>query len=125
MYGAQLNRQPGPVNEEALQMLRDKGVRKFTEVIAADDYLLGKSLRIHHRQDEIDPDLKLYAAYLQINSPDLGTHFFVPTDFIQEFNSGKNQLVLSVPMSVVEEEQWSRFPTFVVGHVEKIEELPE
>ena len=125
MYGAPLNRQPGPVNEEALQMLRDEGVRKYTEVVTSDDYSLGRALRIHLRQEEINPDLKLYAAYLQVSSRDLGTHFYVPTEFIDQYDSMAGRLLLSVPLSVVEEEQWNRNPTFVAGHIENIEELAQ
>lgn len=125
MYGAQLNRQPGPVNQEALQMLRDKQLKKYTEVVTSDDYLLGTALRIYHRQDEINPDLKLYAAYLDVSSRELGTHFYIPTEFIREYSTANGRLVLSVPLSGVEEEQWSRNPTFIAGHLESIEDLAE
>ncbi len=123
MHGAQLNRQPGPLNEEALQMLRDEKVKKFTNVLTSDDYALGVALRIHLRQDDIDPELKLYAAYLEVNSRDLGTHFYVPAEFIQDYSPTDKQLTLSVPLSVVGEEQWGRNPTFIAGHLENIEEL--
>ena len=123
MFGAKLNRQPGPLNEDALQMLRDQKVKKFTNVLTSNDYLLGMAIRIHHRQDEIDPDLKLYAAYLEVSSRDLGTHFYIPAEFIQEYEPSRGQLVLSVPLSIVEDEMWSREPTFIAGNLENIEQL--
>jgi len=125
MFGAKLNRQPGPLNEDALQMLRDENVKKLTEVETSDDYPLGAALRIHLRQDEINADLKLYAAYLEVSSPNLGTHYYVPTEFVQEYSPTTARLILSVPLSLVETEQWSREPTFIAGHLEKTEELAE
>jgi len=38
MFGANLNKQPGPLNEEALQMLRDQNVKKFTGVETLDGF---------------------------------------------------------------------------------------
>jgi hypothetical protein len=53
MFGAKLNRQPGPLNEDALQMLRDKGLKKFTSVVSSDDQLLGTTTHLLLRQDEM------------------------------------------------------------------------
>lgn len=121
--GANLNKQPGPLNAEALQMLRDQNVKKFTVVETSDGFNLGRALRIHLRRDDINPDLKLYAAYLQVNSPILGSHYFIPTDFIKEYKPEEGKLILSVPEKDVEEEMWNRDPSFIVGHLSEIEEL--
>lgn len=123
MFGAKLNRQPGPLNQDALQMLRDEKVKKYTQVVTSDDFLLGVALRIHHRLEEIDPDLKLYAAYLQVSSRDLGTHFYIPTEFIKEYDPAGGKLILSVALEIVEDEIWSREPTFIAGELGEIEEL--
>ena len=125
MYGAKINRQPGPLNENALQMLRDKQLKKFSKVVTADDILLGNAVHIRLRQDEANADLKLYAAYLDVASIDLGTHFYVPTEFIQEYDPEAGQVLLSVPFSVVQDELWNREPSFVAGQLEEIEELAE
>jgi hypothetical protein len=125
MYGAKINRQPGPLNENALQMLRDKQLKKFSKVVTADDKLLGNAVHIRLRQDEANADLKLYAAYLDVASIDLGTHFYVPTEFIQEYDPEAGQVLLSVPFSVVQDELWNREPSFVAGQLEEIEELAE
>ena len=37
MTGPKLNRQPGPLNEDALQMLRDKQLNKFSKVVTSDN----------------------------------------------------------------------------------------
>ena len=125
MYGAKINRQPGPLNENALQMLRDKNLKKFSKVVTSDDNMLGNAVHLRLRQGEANVELKLYAAYLDVASIDLGTHFFVPTDFVQQYEPESNQVMLSVPFSVVQEENWNREPSFVAGHLEKIEDLAE
>jgi len=125
MFGAKLNRQPGPVNENALQMLRDKGLKKYSEVKTKDGQLLGSALHLRLRQDEVDADSKLYAAYLEVASLELGTHFYVPTDFVLDYDPEKSQVSLSVPFSTVQDESWNREPTFIAGHQEGTEELAE
>ena len=125
MYGAKINRQPGPLNEDALQMLRDKQLKKFSKVVTADDNFLGNAVHIRLRQDEVNADLKLYAAYLDVASLELGTHFFIPTEFIQEYDPEAGQVLLSVPFSVVQQENWNREPSFVAGNLGEIEELAD
>ena len=125
MSGAKLNRQPGPVNEDGLQMLRDKGLKKYSEVVTSDGQLLGTALHLRLRQDEVDAELKLYAAYLEVASLELGTHFYVPTDFIHEYDPEKGQVTLSVSFSTVQDEIWNREPMFIAGHQEETEALAE
>lgn len=125
MFGSKLNRQPGSLNEDALQMLRDKKLKKFSEVVTSDDELLGNAVHLHLRQDEVDAELKLYAAYLEVASHELGTHFYVPTDFIQDYDPDVGKVLLSVPFSVVQDEIWNREPSFVASHSGDIEDLAE
>lgn len=125
MYGPKLNRQPGPINEEALQMLRDNNLRKFSDVVTSDDELLGHVVHLRLRQDEVNVELKNYAAYLDVASIELGTHFYIPTDFIQDYDPAIGQVVLSVPFSVIQGESWNREPSFIAGHLEEIEDLAE
>ena len=125
MFGPKLNRQPGPLNEDALQMLRDKELKKFSKVVTADDEFLGNAVHLRVRQDEVNVELKNYAAYLEVASLILGTHFYVPTDFIQDYDPEMGQVSLSVPFSVVQDESWNREPSFIAGHLEEIEDLAE
>ena len=125
MFGSKLNRQPGPLIEDALQMLRDKKLKKFSKVVTSDDKMLGNAVHLRLRQDEVNVELKLYAAYLEVASLELGTHFYVPTDFIQEYDPDVGQVLLSVPFSVVQDEIWNREPSFIAGHLEDIEDLAE
>ena len=125
MFGPKLNRQPGPLNEDALQMLRDNKLKKFSKVVTSDDELLGHAVHLRLRQDEVNVELKYYAAYLEVASPELGTHFYVPTDFIQDYDPEVGQVLLSVPFSVVQDEIWNREPSFVTSHPEDMEDLAD
>lgn len=115
-FGPKLNRQPGPIKEDALQMLRDKNLAKFSEVITADGETIGNVVYLLLRQDEVNVELKNYAAYLYLANLKMGTHFYIPTDFIQTYDPEAGQVLLSVPFSAVQDESWNREPTFVAGH---------
>lgn len=125
MSGAKLNRQPGPMNENALAMLRDNHVRRGTVVHTADDQFLGKALKIHHRLKDIDPDLKLYASYLDVSNLAVGSSVYVPVEFISAYDPQEPSLTLSVPLSTVMGETWDREPTFIAGKQDKIEPLAD
>ena len=118
-----LNRQPGPMNENALQMLRDKELKKGADVVTSDGEFLGKALRLHHRPDEIDPELKLYASYLETSNLVMGSPFFIPVDFIADYDPPDTRVTLTVKKSAVLNETWDREPTFIAGHRDKPEEL--
>jgi hypothetical protein len=119
-----LNRQPGPMNENALQMLRDKELKKGADVVTADGEQLGKALSIHHRpEDEVDPELKLYGSYLQVPNLMVGSHFYIPVDFIVDYDEEAQRVDLSVPISDVMNETWDREPSFIAGDLGEIEPL--
>jgi hypothetical protein len=118
-----LNRQPGPMNENALQMLRDKQLKKGATVVTADGENLGWAYAFHHRPDEIDPDLKLYATYLEVSNLLVGSSYFVPVDFVADYDPNSAQVNLTVPLSAVINETWDREPSFIAGKQEKAEKL--
>ena len=112
-------------DEEAWQMLLDNGLKRFTDVFTADGVHLGGAVRIHFRpEDEVDPGLKLWGSYLEIFADELGEHIFVPTDFVDEFDTEANQVILSVDESVVERETWNNIPDFVARKLSAVEDLP-
>lgn len=124
MSGAKLNRQPGPMNDGALEMLRETGVRRGTAVYTADGEMLGRVLKIHHRLQDIDPELKLYASYLDVSNLAVGSSLYVPVDFVSGFDPATETINLSVPMSAVVGETWDREPSFIAGQKDRIEPLP-
>ena len=86
-------------------------------VYTADDALLGQAICLYRQPDtaQINPDLKLYATYLQVANTALGDSFFIPTDFVVKAESSLVQL--SLTMKEIEHETFSRRPMFVaMGH---------
>lgn len=123
MPGAKLNRQPGPLNEDALLMLREKGLRRGTPVYTSDGQYLGSALKFHHRLQDVDPDLKLYAAYLDVSNLALGSSIYVPVVFVSAFDADEPRITLSVPAKAVAGETWDREPSFIAGRQDKTEAL--
>jgi hypothetical protein len=97
---------------------------KYDKVITADDVLLGELLRIHHRQEDVNPELRLYASYLEVWSIELGGHTYVPTDYIDEYDPNAHKIFLTEKMNTVQSETWDRAPSFVAGRHSRKEELP-
>lgn len=120
-----LNRQPAPLNRDALEMLRSKNLTKYTQVVASDGHPIGVALRFRHRTEDINPDLKLYATYLEVAGVELGNNSFIPTDFIKDYDPAAGLVTLAVPFDIVEDETWNRAPTFIALRQDKIEPLPE
>jgi hypothetical protein len=111
------------MNENALQMLRDKELKKGADVMTADGKFVGKALRLHHRPNEVNPELKLYASYLEAANMVMGSPLFVPVDFITDYDPQANCVTLTVPESAVLNETWDREPSFIAGHLDTAEEL--
>lgn len=98
--------------------------KKYDKVVTADDVTLGELLRLHHRQEDINPLLRLYASYLEVWSIELGGHTYIPTDFIDEYNASTGTVYLAVTLETVQQETWDRTPSFIAGHQSRREELP-
>lgn len=98
--------------------------KKYDKVVTADDVRLGELLRIHHRLEEINPDLRLYASYLEVWSIEFAGHFFIPTDYIDEYDAKTGTLHLTETMKEVQEETWDRTPSFIAGRHSRRQELP-
>ncbi|MAT99520.1 MAG: hypothetical protein CL608_20450 [Anaerolineaceae bacterium] len=112
-----------PRNENALTMLRDKKLRRGTTVWTADGHDIGNSIRLHHRQNDVNPGLKLYASYLELFSILLGGATYIPTDFIRDYDPADNKLLLSVTLKDIAKETWDRTPAFIAHHQATTETL--
>lgn len=119
----QLFNKPMPRNENALTMLRDKELRRGTTVWTADGHDIGYSIRLHHRQNEVNPDLKLYGSYLELFSMLLGGATYIPTDYIRNYDPVDNKLLLSVTLEDIAKETWDRTPSFIAHHQATTEAL--
>ena len=118
-----LNFQPARLNANALEMLHENGLRKYADVFSADSQRIGLAMRIRYRKTDVNPELKLYAAYLEVSSIELGNKTYIPTDFVKEYDPGKNRVTLNVSLNTVEGETWNRVPTFIVARQDEVEEL--
>lgn len=97
---------------------------KYDKVVTADDVHLGDVLRIHFRQEGINPELRLYASYLEVWSVEFATRYFVPTDYIDEYDAAARTIFLTDTMQTVQTETWDRTPSFIAGHQSRRQELP-
>lgn len=114
-----------PIPTDALPMLREKELKKYTDVFTSDGEYLGVALRYYHRApDEVDPELRLYRTYLEVQSIEMGGSTFVPTEFIGDYEPGHNKLALAATLQEVEEALWNRMPDFVARGWAVPEELP-
>ena len=98
--------------------------KKYDEIITADEIPLGELLRIHHRQEEVNPQLRLYASYLEIWSLKFAGRYFVPTDYIDEYDEAAGIVYLTEILSTVQQETWDRTPNFIAGRKSQRQELP-
>ena len=53
-----------------------KNIHKGDQVEMVDGRLLGTAQSLHHRQDNINPKLELYAIYLKVWSEEISDEFF-------------------------------------------------
>lgn len=105
-------------------MQENMSFKKYDKIVAADDIVLGELLRIHHRQEEINPELGLYASYLEVWSIDFGGHVYIPTDFIDEYDEAAGIIYLTETMQTVQQKTWDRAPSFIAGRKSQCQELP-
>lgn len=120
-------RQPHPLmNQDAMLILKEKRLKKYSDVWTSDGERMGIALRFHHRpESEVDPVLKLYAVYLHVQTIDFGGPVYVPTEFIADYNPDTNRITLSADAGFVADEVWNRMPDFVAAGRGYDEELPE
>lgn len=98
-------------------------IKKLEEVWTADGRLLGTAQKLYHRLQGVNPAEMLFATYLKVENFDLGTTFFVPTDYLENQNSGEDRLRLSVSLARAQAFNWDRLPTFLARGEGKEESL--
>ena len=111
--------------EEGVALLKENNIKKYAQVFTADEVNVGRAIRLHHRTDDINPDMRLYASYLESNSIQMGGSIYIPTEFIDGVDPEANSIWLSVNLSTVKRETWDRIPDFIAHRTNKIEEFEE
>ncbi len=100
----------------------EPNIKKLEETWTADGKKLGLAQRLFHRENEIRPELQLYATYLGIEDYDFGQAFFVPADYIAA-RDDDGGLKLTVNYDEVMKRTWFRMPDFIAFGQSRKEEL--
>jgi hypothetical protein len=90
-----------------------KEIKKGVGVHTKDGTRLGRTVRMYHRLEGVDPDVKLYENYVLVRDWDLGDEYFIPTRFIDTIDEESGEIHLAVKLSTVNQEQWTRAPQFI------------
>ena len=103
----------------------DMQLKHTDNVYTKDGFYLGEAHCLYHRQGEVNPALEFYGSYLHVVSLKMGEDFYVPTDFLGNYDKENHRLNLTATLADVEHGTWERLPDFIVyGHATK-EILPE
>lgn len=89
-------------------------VRRLVPVWTSDGRKLGLGQRLYRRTEGVDPANLLYERYLEVENYELGSTYFVPTDFIGEKDDAPGELKLNKTFREVQDCTWFRMPDFVV-----------
>lgn len=100
-------------------------VKSRDEVWTTDEQRLGSARALFHRTKDINPALRLFATYLEVEDLDYGETFYVPTDFIVERQEDGGRITLSKKRDDAMQLTWFRMPDFVARGEYRKEELPE
>jgi hypothetical protein len=100
-------------------------IKKSDEVWTTDGRRLGFAQQLFHRNDEVNPALKLYGTYLGVKDFDYGEYFYVPTDFIADRQAEVKRIDLTKKRDDAMQLTWFRMPNFVAEGNYRLEPLPE
>lgn len=89
-------------------------IKANDDVWTTDGTRLGVARRWHFRpEDQIDPEDRLYAAYLEIENFELGDVIYVPDVYLAGRDEATGRVMVTVPMKQVMRLTWTRMPDFV------------
>mgnify|MGYP001820638850 CR=1 FL=1 len=98
----------------------DLNIHFQDEVWSKDDLKLGLAARLYHRQEGVEPGVKYYDSYLQVDDFELGLDYYIPTDFIAPIDE-EHPETLSTTRKQVMHNTWDRMPNFVAaGEAEEV-----
>ena len=100
-------------------------MRKLDAIWTSDDQKLGLAQRLFHRLEDAEPENLLFETYLEIENYDLGSNYFVPTDFIDVSEGTEAELVVNKTFQEIQELTWFRMPAFVAAGKGREESLPQ
>jgi hypothetical protein len=106
-------------------MIKELFVKKLDAIWTSDGKKLGLAQRLFYRTEGVEPKQLLFEVYLEIENFELGSNYFVPTDFIVEKEDGVGDPVVSKSFQEIQELTWFRMPAFVAAGEGREEALPE
>lgn len=103
----------------------EAGLRKYATVVTKDEDELGVALRLHLRPaEDVNPDLKLYPTYLEIQTVELGGSAFIPLEFVTMVDPANQRVMLEATLETVKDEVWNRKPDFIARGLNTRVDLP-
>lgn len=111
------------VQQDNTRMARH--LERLAEIWSRDGIMLGLTQRRFRRIEGVNPGLLLYEHYVEVENYELGTVYFVPTDFIDDQISERDKAFLTVPYAEVLKRTWDRMPTFIARGESVIERFEE
>jgi len=103
----------------------DLVIKKLDEVWTEDDKKLGLAQELFHRVGGVNPELLYYASYLEVESYEYGSTYFVPTDFIAGREPESGRVTLTATLKDVMDRTWFVMPDFIVRSEARKETLAE
>ncbi len=105
--------------------LIEAGLRKYATVVTKDEDDVGLAMRLHLRpSDDVNPDLKLYASYLEIQTIELGGTAFIPMEYVSMVDPIEQRVMLDATLATVKDQVWNRKPDFIARGLNTRVELP-
>ncbi len=105
--------------------LIEAGLRKYATVITKDEDEVGVAMRLQLRPAvDVNPDLKLYASYLEIQSVELGGTAFIPLEYVAMLDPVEQRVMLDATLATVKDQVWNRKPDFVARGLSTRVDLP-
>lgn len=106
-------------------LLLEAGLRKYATVVTKDEDDVGVALRLHLRPaEDVNPDLKLYASYLEIQTVELGGTAYIPLEYVAMVDPVEQRVMLEATLKTVKDEVWNRKPDFIARGLTTRVELP-
>lgn len=93
-------------------------------VLTVDDYRLGQTHTLYHRQEAAQPELKRFASYLMVVNMTMGDDYYIPTAHIDETPPEGTAVHLTLTRDDIQDQQLTRTPQFIIDDQFTEEKLP-
>lgn len=94
-------------------------------VLSADEYKLGQTHTLYHRQETTEPEDEPFNSYLMVVNMAIGDDYYVPTTYIDDTKNEETAVWLTLTHAEIKELQLTRLPQFVANHQFTEEKLAE